>query len=71
MLWTLSHILLVPSLLRLWHYHNTGVMGVEQDSSQASKYFDQLGELLSDSEVLQEMKLVLIDDLKLFGSKLS
>ena len=66
MLWALSHILLAPSVLRLWHYHDAGVMGIKQDSLQARKYLDQLEELLSDSDV-QEMRLALINDLKLLG----
>ena len=39
-------------------------MGVEQDSSQASGYLEQLKELLSESDI-HEMKLKLINDLKL------
>ena len=39
-------------------------MGVEQDSSQAKKYLDQLEKLLSKSDI-QDMKLALINDLKL------
>ena len=74
MLQTLSHVSHfprpVPSVLRLWHYHNTGAMGVEQDSSQAKKYLDQLEKLLSKSDI-QDMKLALINDLKLLGNKLS
>jgi len=45
-------------------------MGFKQDCSQASTYLEQLKELLSESD-LQEMKLVLINDLKLLGNKLS
>ena len=71
MLQTLSHICHfprpVPSVLRLWHYHNTGAMGVKQDSSQASEYLEQLKELLSESDI-HEVKLALINDLKLLGS---
>ena len=62
------NILLVPSILRLWHYHDAGVMGIKQDSLQARKYLDQLEELLSDSDSdVQEMRLALINDLKLLG----
>ena len=43
-------------------------MGFEHDSSQASEYPEQLKELLSESDI-QEMKLVLINDLKLLKGK--
>ena len=59
----------VPSILRLWHYYYTGVMGFQQDNSQASLYLDQLEELLNEGEI-QEMKLALIDDLKLLKGNL-
>ena len=65
LLTSISPIPLVPSILRLWHYNNIGAMGVEQDSSQAKRYLDQLEKLLSKSEI-QDMKLELINDLKLF-----
>ena len=54
-------------MLRLWYYYDTGAMGFKQDSSQAIDYLEQLKELLSESDI-QEMKLVLINDLKLLGT---
>ena len=45
-------------------------MGFKQNSSQASKYLDQLEELLNDSDV-QKMKLELINDLKLLGGRVN
>ena len=39
-------------------------MGLKQDSSRASEYLEQLEALLSENNI-QEMKLALINDLKL------
>ena len=69
-IWAHLYLHSVPSLLRLWYYYDTGTMGFKQDSSHARNYLEQLKELLSESDI-QEMKLVLINDLKLLGSKLS
>ena len=68
MIGTHLHLHSVPSMLRLWYYYDTGAMGFKQDSSQAIDYLEQLKELLSESEI-QEMKLVLINNLKLLKGK--